>query len=936
MTIHSLSLRFRTRCTLLLIALLIIQPLHLTYAEEMELASEEVTTISSEESEETSLAEKTTNEESEEDSIPEEEEEEWVEESASSSEETSTTTEVETTEATSASSSIAAEHDNCTTQAASEERRATSSEDGEEPTTISTSEATSTTDCTVLVNEEATDEPPASLAVSEDAEEIEEATSTALEVEEEQEELTAATTTPSAATGADDGTDATTTITTGNAVATANILNIANTNLVNSEGSIVFSNLTEGASDTIDLRPGATTEATTTGSCSIESCEGNQGINVNLNNDAHIDNLIDVNATSGENIIENADHAVIESGDAYTALNLVNIANVNFIDSHYMLVALNSFGNVTGDIVFPSLDSFFTTETSSPSGVDLGNTATITNDVIVNTNAGNNETGAVDQSTIQAGAAHTFSNIFNQINTTLGVNDNVSILLRVHGVWNGGLENAPPQLSIAEGADGTHHITSASTTWTENASSTEGDELEGAIITSSSSAHIHNQVRMNAVSGGNVIWNAESALITSGNAYAGANLINIANANVIGRNWLLGIVNIFGDFNGNIAFGRPDLWIGARTEISSPPTSGSELVYTFTIMNNGDAPVTDIALFDTVDLSYFEILESSLPYATTTSEQLLWNIGKLTPGASKELTLKVRIKDVAPGTILTHELTVRGKETDNNTVDNKERISISTYVPPSVGGSSGTTDNSPISLNGNQNTTSTTTSTKQLLPLEIIRSTATTTIPTADTKSAQEITIKNPNTESLPAVILKDTLRDPSGNVIHNEEWDLGTILPNEEINLGYDIAFSENATSGTYILSSTVSRPNTVDTVFQANGMIFLSHEAKREPALSEELMEPMIFERIQEEATSPSVPAALTTTSNTGEILGTSTAAGDTFTETIIESMAPATAYAQGSSFVGDISDPRNKLKYTFVVVLLVLLIMSMYDRVSAYSKK
>jgi hypothetical protein len=915
MSTNSLLLRLHKGWTIMMITMLLVQPFHLIFAEEVTPPTSELeTAITSpaDETEDEAIA-----------SGPEISSEELL--AATSSEVTATTTSdpsleiIDTTETATSTESLPATTDTSTASstpsAVSEEWTCSTHADSSQQTsqttvltggdpfaTTTTLSSTSTPLCAPLSNELASDWIFSS-ATSTDA------TSTPLL----QETLIATSTDPLIIATSTPPMTATTTIDTGNSVATANVLNIANTNTVNSDGAIIFSNLSGGSGGAVDLRP-VTSEsgAIATGSCSIASCEGNSGVNVTLNNDAHIDNFIDVSATSGENTIDNAGNAVINTGDAFAALNLVNIANVNFVDSQYLLVALNSFKSVNGDIIFPNLESFFGTKTSSPSVMNLDNTATIENNVNTNANSGSNETDNAGESIINSGNAHSFANTFNQINTTLGANDTVSILLNIHGTWNGGLVNAPPQLWMTQSEDGTYHISGATTTGDGS-----GNLLDGALITGSSSALIHNNVNVNAVSGMNSILNADSALITTGNAYAGANLINIANANVIGRNWLLGIINIFGDFNGNIAFGRPDLWIGARIETPPPFHNDSELNYTFTIMNKGDAPASDIALFDTYDTAHLEILESSLPYTKNDNGQLLWNIGRLPQGARMDVTMKARIKDAAPGTMITSELLVRGKETDNNFADNRDRISITTYIPPHVGGSSGSGGSHAPAQNNlstaNASSSPTSGSAKQLLPVEIIRSTATTTIRDMGTKNTQSITIKNPNNEIMPSVTLKDTLRDPSGIVIHNEVWDLGTILANEEITIGYDITFSPNATSGTYVLSSMISRPNVLDTIYAANGAIFLSYEVA-----------------------APTIPQIITqvekNTQSKGEILGVESGE-QRDNEKIEENGGVNIAYAQ-ETINSIITTERHKdlSLYVFAITLALLLLMIAYDTVSS----
>src|SRR5690606_19371843 len=92
--------------------------------------------------------------------------------------------------------------------------------------------------------------------------------------------------------------------------------------------------------------------------CSLISCQGEQ-VTVNIDNNASIDNEVLITANSGGNTISDTDNGVIETGNAYAGLNLINVANTNLIDSNYLLVTLNAFQDVNGDIVFPSLSQFF-------------------------------------------------------------------------------------------------------------------------------------------------------------------------------------------------------------------------------------------------------------------------------------------------------------------------------------------------------------------------------------------------------------------------------------------------------------------------------------------------------------------------------------------------------------------------------------------------
>ena len=442
--------------------------------------------------------------------------------------------------------------------------------------------------------------------------------------------------------------------------------------------------------------------------------------------------------------------------------------------------------------------------------------------------------------------------------------------------------------------DGTFLLSTASTSDELLRLSNSNNDNNGASravdVTGTSTALIENVIHIAALSGDNAVMNGESALITSGNAYAGANIINIANANVLGRNWILAIVNIFGDFNGDIAFGRPDLWVGERVVTPSPFHNGDSPTYRFTVINNGDAKSSNVTLRDKVDATHLDILASSIPYRLDESGLLVWDLGVLPPSGAVELTLTVRIKDAPPGTEIPNEISVSGIEAESIMANNKDRTTISTYVAPQFGGGGSASQGEQMVIvitprnSGSaiapspaitSSTKSSTSTPPEILPLLIMRSTATSSIADMDVKSPQAIIIRNPNNTKVESVIFQDILRDPEGVILSTETWELDTLLPNEEIAIGYDIAFGKHASTGTYVLSSTISRAGIVD-AFPSNGRIFLNiHKVKEIQEIQSSALPPR---RI---AVSPD-----TTTQNTDSV--------SAFVDAVL--LVPETAHAEG----------------------------------------
>lgn len=587
------------------------------------------------------------------------------------------------------------------------------------------------------------------------------------------------------------------TIQTGNSLALANILNLLNASFVNSSGSILFANFPSMAG-TIDLRDSGLFN----GLCDGAPCSGLQGLLVNLLNSATLHNTVSVVANSGENQIDNASSsAAITTGNAFAGLNLVNLANVSFLDSQYLIVTLNAFQNVNGDIVFPSLDSF----TGGGSALGDGSSATSTNqgtienDVTAQADSGSNTIDATGTQTILSGDSQSKINVFNELNSLL-VGSGVSILLRIGGAWNGQVQGAPDWLQIATSSDSVYITGDAPG---------NGEPIQGLGILASSSADISNDAHVGAQSGSNEISGASStALITTGDAFAGANIVNIANQTVIGRNWLLAIINIFGNFNGNVDFGRPDLWVGDSVSAPQYVDNGTTLAYSITIKNKGDADAHDVVLHEGFDSAHLAIATSSLPYATSTDGTLIFDLGDLAVGQTVQLTYYATVQGTSPGTSIANHTNVTEEESDNNLADNSDSVTVVTGAAPSGGGGSYVASNAPAPEFGDPQ-------------LAIGRK-----VPYANaligTPTTENLIIKNVSHATARNVFVRDILKNPDGRAVHEQDFPIGDIAPGTGAAISYAFNFDLNATPGLYTLETDVVGDNVPETSAQ-NGSIFL-----------------------------------------------------------------------------------------------------------------
>ncbi len=580
-------------------------------------------------------------------------------------------------------------------------------------------------------------------------------------------------------------------INTGDATAFGNAINVVNTNIINSSGMLLFLNLLLGGSTdlrNLDLSYFFGGGGTQSG-CSLTGCGSN--LNVNADNTATVTNSLVVRADTGANAADANGDATINTGNAYAAGNAVNLVNTNIIDSNYLLVTMNSFGNLGQDITLPGADFFSKLLAMQGGGVGGGggslgvnanNTATVGDGTNATASSGSNGASTGDGTTaINSGNAISSATSFNQVNTNLIGGTQVFMLFRIWGDWSGNIQGLPAGMKweqtpfgiVLENADGSPASTGAlkgACTVSCNNGSTN--------VNATNTAALGNNVNVFALTGANEVNSASgTAAINTGNAYASANSVNMVNTNLIGQNWIFMIFNIFGNFSGNISFGHPDLWIGASAETGNPTVPGSDVTYHFTVANRGDSDATNVRLDAKFarDLLHFA---DGVP----TSDGMAFSLGNIPHGSTREFIYRATAGNVPDGVsaAATLEASVSSAETDNNPADNTEHLDLVIQKPAgqmfysksvTAGGYE-----PKITMTKTANVTSTSTPAMVDYVLEI----------------------KNDGGDA-SSVHVNDTLRGPTGGFVGDQEWDLGTVKANEDIKITYTVRFGKDIALGTY-----------------------------------------------------------------------------------------------------------------------------------------
>lgn len=315
------------------------------------------------------------------------------------------------------------------------------------------------------------------------------------------------------AEGDQSGGDAT--ITTGDAEATAEVETTANTHLDCLPGEV-----------TTPDDPCATPEVES------ESPEGTEIIHDNL---ADVADETTASATTGDNQILGATgDALIDTGEATAAGLIENEINTNIVD----------FGGGGGEE--DGGEEEIVEENLADIVIANENEVTLTNQADVLADTGENQTNKNGGSaTIETGEALAYANVINFLNTNLVGSDFKVLLLDYleahqedidfNALWTDLMDQAGEGLVI------------------------ESASFDSILIDNQNIAQLLNDVDVEAISGSNQAnENQERATIETGDATALANVINFVNINLYGSKFLLAVVNVLGDFTGDLILPRPE------------------------------------------------------------------------------------------------------------------------------------------------------------------------------------------------------------------------------------------------------------------------------------------------------------------------------------------------------------------------------------------
>ncbi len=319
---------------------------------------------------------------------------------------------------------------------------------------------------------------------------------------------------------------------------------------------------------------------------------------VEVQNDGKINNDLNVTADTGNNAAnENTGNGSIVTGNANVAATLVNLLNTTIINGDLWITVADIFGNLQGNINIPAMASYFSGVVGGGLALDAGNLTTgsdslntiavdiddvetfdVTNDAKIKTavnataNTGNNDTiSNTGGGSINTGNASVAASNVTLANTTIeGGNWGLFVVNALNGFLgflvgdNGSVKALSQDETIRE-------ITAYNDTTGANSVNTIAvTDEQTRTTTVDNDATITNTITALANTGDNdANRNTGQGIISTGDAAITASAINIANTTVKDGSLFIAVVNVFGDWFGELFYGGSSLAQAAASQAAA-------------------------------------------------------------------------------------------------------------------------------------------------------------------------------------------------------------------------------------------------------------------------------------------------------------------------------------------------------------------------------
>lgn len=295
----------------------------------------------------------------------------------------------------------------------------------------------------------------------------------------------------------------------------------------------------------------------TTGSGSTNTASNDTNINssTGITNDAEINNTNNSSSETGANTASNnTGDATITTGNASTITSTQNIANLTWTGDGDWTNLWN--GEALNYLTGSSSDNEAANNFQAVIDVLIENGVDIEN--LINSSAnsgGNTASDNTGSAFIQTGDAAVLATLLNLANTNVYGTDALNILYQdIYGDFAGNIDlsSATPYSLITAGDP---IVLSSSNDTT--GSNSDNEALNSSSLTvdifNDNDGILDNNLDLAAITGANTASdNTGNATIQTGDAEVIANLVNLLNTNVFTDSFYLGVINVFGNWLGNL------------------------------------------------------------------------------------------------------------------------------------------------------------------------------------------------------------------------------------------------------------------------------------------------------------------------------------------------------------------------------------------------
>ncbi len=568
----------------------------------------------------------------------------------------------------------------------------------------------------------------------------------------------------------------------GDAAAQVAAVNTVNTNIYTENGIEIVQNITEDYAEDINLLEAFDNLLASAQNLNEENGQILEHITItNINIAKDVENTAIANADSGSNTIKNIDgDASITTGSSAAVASAVNFINTNIVGDNWLFAVINVVGNWTGNLIVPG-EGLLKTPTANlifDKIVNINIANSIRNFLSAGASTGNNSIeSAGGSANIQTGGAVASTSGANFVNTNITSNNWFFLMINNAGNWTGKVINW-------DGDTGRQ-----STTYEYEFGSLDGGCGTSACTKSVSvynynyAENIENTVIADANAGNNSIVSVGNASITAGNAQAVASAMNFVNTNIVGNNWLFGIVNNAGTWSGNVIFGYPDLAVSLSAD-KNEVKPGDSVTYTFRYKNIGQAKCADAQMM--LSLPEYLIFRSS---ANSPSDyegnNYYWQSEGLRPGEEISFSVTAQVDSNIPRgvALLESAAGVRTETTERELSNNYSSSNVSVSFPELANSKVVIVDESALS--------------KEESDLDIERKDDSPSY--VNIISNHYIKVKNSGRHTLYNIIVTEKTKDPSGATAAEYSWMIEKLKKGQAAYIQYQIVMDSTAMIGTY-----------------------------------------------------------------------------------------------------------------------------------------